>query len=256
MSRRVARGAARDRRDGLRRDGGRAACAPASHRPGVGRDDSRRARCRPHPAARPRHDDGVQRLSPRRSHALRLAARDPIDGAITNILCSGLSREDRAALADQPSLTPEKRRLAFSDEYPSRRGLLHPARPSAVGTQLGITGTMEMADWHPDDMLFIPLRGTAGIVGTISVDDPIDQSAPTLAVIEPIARLANFAALAIERVVKLGRAADAERSPARTVAVRQSGCAPPVRRRAVRCDGPADLRRPGLRLRLALAARR
>jgi diguanylate cyclase (GGDEF)-like protein len=60
-----------------------------------------------------------------------------------------------------------------------------------------------MEGWHVDDFLFIPLRGTAGIVGCISVDDPVDPSAPTLASIEPIAHLASFAALAVERVYKL-----------------------------------------------------
>ena len=131
-----------------------------------------------------------------------LAASDPIDGAVTTILCSGLSREDEAALAGQPALTPEKRRMAFSDEYRLGGAYYIPHDRAPWARELGITGTVSIAGWHPDDMLFIPLRGSAGIVGTISVDDPIDQSAPTLETIEPISRLANFAALAIERTVK------------------------------------------------------
>ncbi len=131
-----------------------------------------------------------------------LAASDPIDGAVTRILCSGLSREDEAALAGRPTLTPEKRRLAFSDEYRLGAAYYVPHDRAPWARELGITGTVSIAGWHPDDMLFIPLRGSAGIVGTISVDDPADQSAPTLETIEPIARLANFAALAIERAVK------------------------------------------------------
>ena len=62
---------------------------------------------------------------------------------------------------------------------------------------------MAVEGWHPDDHLFIPLRGAGGIIGSISVDDPIDQSAPTIASIEPVAFLANFAAFAVERVFKL-----------------------------------------------------
>lgn len=131
-----------------------------------------------------------------------LGVPDPVDGEVTKILCSGLSSDDEATLTEQPSLTPEKRRLAFSEEY--RLGaayyIPHDRAPWAQG--LGLTGTVTVAGWHPDDLLFIPLRGTAGIVGTISVDDPLDPSAPTLESIEPIAQLASFAALAVERVVK------------------------------------------------------
>ncbi len=131
-----------------------------------------------------------------------LAAPDPVEGAVTKMLYSGLSPEDEAALAAQPSLTPEKRKLAFSDQYRLGAAYYVPHDRAPWASDVGISGTVSIAGWHPDDMLFIPLRGENGIVGSISVDDPVDQSAPTIEMIDPIARLASFAALAVERVVK------------------------------------------------------
>lgn len=131
-----------------------------------------------------------------------IAAPEPIDGAVTRTLTSGLSREDEAALLARPGLTPEQRRIALSDEYRLGAGYYIPHDRALWAQSVGLTGTVSVAGWHPDDFLFIPLRGSSGVVGTISVDDPVDPSAPTRESIEPIARLASFAALAIERVMK------------------------------------------------------
>lgn len=133
-----------------------------------------------------------------------VSAPSPVDGAVTKTLCSGLSPEEKAALYRQPGLSPEQRHLAFADEFRLGPAYYVPHDVAPWAQQIGITGTVSVQGWHPDDMLFIPLRATSGIVGSISVDDPVDQSAPTLDTIEPIAHLASFAALAIERVVKLG----------------------------------------------------
>jgi len=131
-----------------------------------------------------------------------VTAPDPIAGAVTKILSSGLSREEETALAAQPSLSPEQRRLVLADEYRLGAGYYVPHDRAPWAQSLGLAGTVSMAGWHPDDLLFIPLRGSAGVVGTISVDDPVDLNAPSRESIEPIARLASFAALAIERVMK------------------------------------------------------
>ncbi len=133
-----------------------------------------------------------------------LALDEPIDGDVTMLLSSGLLPEDRQALLDQPGLSPAQRRLAFSDDFRLGPAYYVPHDRVPWAEDIGISGRVEMEGWHVDDFLFIPLRGTAGIVGCISVDDPVDRSAPTLAAIEPMAHLACFAALAVERVVKLG----------------------------------------------------
>jgi diguanylate cyclase (GGDEF)-like protein/PAS domain S-box-containing protein len=134
-----------------------------------------------------------------------LSVPEPIDGRVVKTLCSGLLPEDRKTLLEQPHLSPANRRQAFSEEFRLGPAYYIPHDRVPWETDLGISGTMEVEGWHVDDFLFIPLRGTAGIVGCISVDDPTDLSAPTLVSIEPIAHLACFAALAIERVMKLNQ---------------------------------------------------
>jgi diguanylate cyclase (GGDEF)-like protein/PAS domain S-box-containing protein len=134
-----------------------------------------------------------------------LLAPSPIDGEVAKTLCSGLSPEDRRTLLEQDPFSPANRRKAFSDEFRLGPAYYIPHDRVPWERNLGIIGTVSMDGWHVDDFLFIPLRGSAGIVGCISVDDPIDQNAPTLASIEPIAHLASFAALAVERVYKLNQ---------------------------------------------------
>lgn len=53
--------------------------------------------------------------------------------------------------------------------------------------------------WHPEDMLLVPLRGATGqLVGLISVDDPQDRLRPSRQVVEALEIFAGQAALAIE----------------------------------------------------------
>jgi PAS domain S-box-containing protein len=53
--------------------------------------------------------------------------------------------------------------------------------------------------WHPHDMLLVPLRGAGGrIVGHISVDEPRDGQRPSQRTIEVLAIFANQAAIAVE----------------------------------------------------------
>jgi diguanylate cyclase (GGDEF)-like protein/PAS domain S-box-containing protein len=132
-----------------------------------------------------------------------LSVASPIDGGVVKTLCSGLSPEDQRTLLEQDHFSPANRRKAFSDEFRLGPAYYLPHDRVPWEPDLGISGTLSMEGWHVDDFLFIPLRGTAGIIGCISVDDPVDQSAPTLASIEPVAHLASFAALAVEHVYKL-----------------------------------------------------
>jgi len=57
----------------------------------------------------------------------------------------------------------------------------------------------EMIDWHPQDMLYAPLRTPDGkIVGMISLDDPVDGRKPTHETLIPLEIFLNLAAVAIE----------------------------------------------------------
>ncbi len=53
--------------------------------------------------------------------------------------------------------------------------------------------------WHPDDMLLAPLRGSGGrLLGYISVDEPRDGRRPSQADLEVLAIFASQAAVAVE----------------------------------------------------------
>lgn len=129
----------------------------------------------------------------------------PLDGEAVTILSSGLSPEELAALRRQGPMAPRDRRLAFDDAFRMGSAYYIPHDRAPWGPEHGLSGTMEVDGWNVDDYLFIPLRGSAGIIGLISIDDPVDASAPTASSIEPVASLANFAALAVERVTKLNQ---------------------------------------------------
>lgn len=66
-------------------------------------------------------------------------------------------------------------------------------------TALPEGGQWEEGQWHPDDMLLAPLRGTAGqLLGIISVDDPINGQRPSRSTYEALAIFANQGSLAVE----------------------------------------------------------
>lgn len=53
--------------------------------------------------------------------------------------------------------------------------------------------------WHPEDVLFTPLRGSGDrILGILSVDEPFDGRVPDRAMIETLELFANQAAIAVE----------------------------------------------------------
>jgi len=57
----------------------------------------------------------------------------------------------------------------------------------------------EMVDWHPQDMLYAPLRTPEGrIVGILSMDDPMDGRLPTRESIAPLELFLHQAAIIIE----------------------------------------------------------
>jgi len=132
-----------------------------------------------------------------------LSAPVPFEAEVHTLLTSGLDAPEQEAFLEQPTIPPMERRLVFSDRYRLGPAYYVPHDDVPWTDSHGIHGSLCVEGWHADDFLFIPLRGTSGIIGSISVDDPVDRSAPTIASIEPVAALANLAALAIERVYKM-----------------------------------------------------
>jgi len=129
----------------------------------------------------------------------------PFEGIVYKTMTSGLTPEEIEAVLAQEPIPIQQRSLIYSDRFKLGPAYYIPHDETPWTESHGITGTVTVEGWHPDDYLFIPLRGTGGIIGSISVDDPIDQTAPTIASIEPVAFLANFAAFAVERVFKQSR---------------------------------------------------
>ncbi|MCK4571027.1 diguanylate cyclase [Candidatus Bipolaricaulota bacterium] len=127
----------------------------------------------------------------------------PFEGDVYKMLTSGLTLEEKEAILAKDPIPIRQRKAIYSDRFKLGSAYYIPHDKTPWLESHGITGTVAVEGWHPDDYLFIPLRGIGGIIGSISVDDPVDHNVPTVASIEPVAFLANFAAFAVERVFKL-----------------------------------------------------
>jgi PAS domain S-box-containing protein len=115
---------------------------------------------------------------------------------------AGLSAEEARSLEETPALPPETRRKVLDEAYRIGNSYFIP-HESRLGSELAGIGVAtsrrreEFVDWHPEDLLFVPLLGKDGrVLGTISVDDPVDGRRPTpdsLRILELFAREAAFA---------------------------------------------------------------
>jgi PAS domain S-box-containing protein len=115
---------------------------------------------------------------------------------------AGLTPKQARSLEETPALSPETRRRILDERYRIGNSYFVP-HESKLGVQLSGVGVGtsrtqdEFVDWHPEDLLFVPLRGQEEkVLGTISVDDPDDGRRPTpqsLRVLELFAREAAFA---------------------------------------------------------------
>ena len=94
--------------------------------------------------------------------------------------------------------------LPWSDSW--IREYVHHVPPEAsleeATTYAGVPSRLsaeEMVDWHPQDMLYAPLRTPAGrVVGILSMDDPLDGRKPTRESLTPLELFLHQAAIVIE----------------------------------------------------------
>jgi PAS domain S-box-containing protein len=81
-------------------------------------------------------------------------------------------------------------------------GVSRDASPEEVTTYAGVPSKLspkDMVDWHPQDMLYAPLRTPEGrIVGILSMDDPVDGRKPTRDSLTPLELFLHQAAIIIE----------------------------------------------------------
>lgn len=132
-----------------------------------------------------------------------LRHQPPLLGPVLALAAAGLSPEEEEQLRRQGGLRPEQRVLAFREEFQVGRSYYIPHDRVPWAEPVGLPGRSASTGWHPDDFLFIPLRGRAGIIGHISVDEPITPREPTLRMLEPLEVFADLAALAAERAFQM-----------------------------------------------------
>ena len=124
---------------------------------------------------------------------------------VDQVACFGVTPEEKAHLESHP-LPPHDRKKVFQEQFKLSRSFFvpHDRHPWAGPPGLADDPDDRVGDradgWHPADYLFIPMWMTdEQLVGMISVDDPLDDKAPTEDTLEPIEMFASLAAIAIER---------------------------------------------------------
>ncbi|OGD75309.1 MAG: hypothetical protein A2Y64_03450 [Candidatus Coatesbacteria bacterium RBG_13_66_14] len=113
---------------------------------------------------------------------------------------AGLTEDEALALENAKPLSPVERRKIFDERF--RVGASYfipfPESEKLFGRDVGIAGSLpegEYVNWHPRDLLFVPLRGPRGrLVGTLSVDDPFDGRRPSRDSLKVLELFANMAA--------------------------------------------------------------
>jgi len=111
-------------------------------------------------------------------------------------------------LEEMKASRPSWRRVEqyLRDEFRISQSYYFPFEQSAEITDLETFETSHLPGgerqpgcWHPQDMLFVPLRGSGGqMLGMVSVDDPREGRIPDRTMIETLELFANQAAVAIE----------------------------------------------------------
>jgi len=138
----------------------------------------------------------------------------------TDLVTSGLTDEEVKLLLERKApgyvwrerLGPKFERfriggfyyLPWSDPWIREQvhGVPPEASPQETTTYAGVPSKLspeEMVDWHPQDMVYAPLRTPEGrIVGILSMDDPVDGRRPNKESLAPLELFLHQAAMVIE----------------------------------------------------------
>lgn len=120
---------------------------------------------------------------------------------------AGVNDEELAKIREQPSLTPDERRRLLDERFRIGESFFIPHGDAEAQEVLkeaipSRRSDEEFVDWHPDDMLIIPLFGrNRKIIGTMAVDDPFDGRRPTAESLRILELFASEAAATVERSI-------------------------------------------------------
>ncbi|MBN1827337.1 MAG: response regulator [Candidatus Eisenbacteria bacterium] len=123
---------------------------------------------------------------------------------VTRIGSANVDPEDLKRIRRRPPLSPEERKKLFDERYRLGHSFFipHDDVDSREILKKGLASRRdrsEFVDWHPNDVLFVPLHGSGHrIIGTLSVDDPNDGRRPTAESLRIIELFAREAATCIE----------------------------------------------------------
>jgi diguanylate cyclase (GGDEF)-like protein/PAS domain S-box-containing protein len=134
-----------------------------------------------------------------------LSAADPLGASSFKHLASGVSEEKLEKLRASGGMTPEERKFAFAERFRVGSAYHVPHTQVPWDPDKAIPGTADAKGWDKHDFLFIPLRSERGIIGHISVDDPVDFRFCSVEFLQPVISLANLAALAVERAYQFNQ---------------------------------------------------
>ncbi len=134
-----------------------------------------------------------------------ISIQEGVPPVLRRMAAAGLSLRQFEELARirQPAECYE---ALFCDEYQLGPAYFFPWQERDVwgadlhtATPMGEVEEWQEGQWHPHDMLLVPLRGAGGrVLGHISVDEPRDGLRPAPRTIEALAVFANQAAIAVE----------------------------------------------------------
>ena len=138
-------------------------------------------------------------------HRGTITVRDP-KLEPTLLVTAGLTPDEESELRERPSPGAVwRRRLEQLEPYRVSESYYLDARDPWIAQEFGnaVPSTLmprEGGDWSPRDALLVPLRGPGGgLVGTLSLDDPLDRARPTVEQVRTVELYASQIAIAIER---------------------------------------------------------
>lgn len=125
----------------------------------------------------------------------------------TLLVASGLTPDEEMELRERASPGAVwRRRLEQLEPYRVSESYYLDARDPWIAQEFGNAVPSSLSprdggDWSPRDALLVPLRGRDGrLVGTLSLDDPVDRARPTVEQVRTVELYAAQIAIAIERV--------------------------------------------------------